>query len=102
MTRIPLIAAAALALMAAPALADDSPAEIFGAQNATDSSSPATLNMAMEKFESESPAERLMRPDEIVTRGVTIGDRQLAASLGVNVENYSSAELSAMYIGLYD
>lgn len=98
----PMIAVAALAFVATPALADDSPAEIFGKQHAGGPASAAALEMAIQKIERESPAERILRQDEIATRGVTIGDRQLAASLGVNANDYSSAELSRMIIDKYD
>ncbi|WP_146174178.1 hypothetical protein [Litoreibacter ponti] len=102
MKRFSLMAAAGLALLAAPALADESPAEIFGAQGAGAIASPAAMDKAMANFENESPAERTMRPEEFPTRGISIGDRQLAAALGVDAQDFTSAELSKMYIGKYD
>lgn len=105
MKRILGVTAAAL-VMAAPVFADDqSPAEIFGSKMATDSSSAASLSMAVQVLQGDRVDERLpLAQNEIVTRstGITPGTEQLAENMGVDADQFTVAELAKMFIGRYD
>ena len=99
---LPALVASALAF---PALADDSPAELFGQSTATGSGSPASMAMAAEKLQGDMVDEIIhLGPNEIVTRstGVNAGTQQLATNMGVDANNYTVAELAKMFIGRYD
>lgn len=98
-----LIAAAAFALIAAPALADTSPAERFGALNGNIESSPAAYDMAVEKLSGDDLKDKILRvTNDVPTRNVTLRNQQIAADLGVDAADYTTAELAKMYIGKYD
>lgn len=103
MNRTTLIAATALALIAGPALADETPAELFGATHADASASPAARDMAINKLSGDDLDEKIVPvQSETVTRGVSIGTQQLLTNLGVEAGQYSRAELAKMFIGRYD
>lgn len=100
-----ILPAVVVTALAAPAIADDSPAELFGQAIADDSSSSASLNMAAEKLQGDSVDERLLvGANEIITRstGVNAGTQQLATNMGVSANDYTRAELAKMFIGRYD
>ncbi len=100
-----LIPAFAL-LTAAPAFAD---AEAFGermlAQNGSNATA-ATMAMAVEKLSGDTVDERIpLGANEIVTRNsapMTAGHLQLARAMGLNPNDYTSAELGSMYIDKYN
>lgn len=103
MNRTSVLTAAVAALLAAPAFADISPAEQFGAQKAEPTASPAAYAMALDKLSGDDLDDRITPvAADLATRNITIGDRQLAAAMGVNVNDYTTAELAAMFIGKYD
>ncbi len=91
------------AVLATPVIA--SPAEDFGEKMKTESSSPASLNKAVDVLSGDSVGEVItLGQNEVVTRsrGMTAGIQQLAQAMNVDPNDYTMAELAKMYIGEYD
>ncbi|GFE63443.1 hypothetical protein [Litoreibacter roseus] len=100
-----LLISAALVALAAPAFAQDSPAENYGTQLLPPGGSVGDVGQAADILSSEGTEERIIVPSdpEMTTLGSdSIGHRQLAEELGVSPDDYTPEELGKMYIDRYD
>lgn len=94
--------ATALTLIAAPAFADETPAELFGRAHAAQGQSAAAQAMAVEKLSGNDIEDRILVVAPTQTTRNSAGHLQIAKSLGVSPDAYTNAQLAKLIIAEYD
>lgn len=100
------VPATLIAFLAASTAVTAGPADDFGAASAAGATVSAEVaQRAAQKLSGDDLEDRIMLSDDLISTqnvGITAGHARLAAEMGVDPADYTSAELAKMFIGEYD